>query len=285
MQLVALPTDERNRPRTQADYGEPYRSSYAESEKEYLSALAKSLSDYGKPGADPLAMPFDIGAANLTKNEMLRALGKGVATDIERLVKYQISDYGRPSLKELKGRIKSTANEIRSAPEGTFVPIDKLTVSDHPIGSHWNPNNKELVIEPRELSPKTLRHENAHAWQDLTGRPNELSNYKNERIVAESYGNTTAEGTIFDIIRRKFPHARSEADLATQHGYNPYELAAINEEYKPLGRNKTLNDYMDSLFESTNNALQEAHKRKSAVWYQSRRQFPRFDDAYSDVEY
>jgi hypothetical protein len=186
MQLVALPTDERSRPRTQADYGEPYSSSYAESEKEYLSALAKSLSDYGKPGADPLAMPIDIGVANITKPQLAFKMSN-IPEDIQNVLNdLDMVPYG--GFEKASAKIKGAANTmLKRVPTAVTDFIDDFkyrSVDDKVMqelmtgapSAGWHPLQRLISVSPASVlyrpksyvSPTHMTgHEIGHAAMQL----------------------------------------------------------------------------------------------------------------------
>jgi len=189
MQLVALPEDERSLPRTQADYGESYSPSYVESEKEYLSALAKSLSDYSKPGADPLAMPIDIGTGAITKANLAKAIAlpRQDALDyMQQAIGYS-SDYINSYIKRLHSAANSMLKRVPSAitdyvDEFRYAPITNKSVdliNNGVSSAAWVPSstrNNIIEVDPSALfklpnaaaSPLHVTgHELGHAGIDL----------------------------------------------------------------------------------------------------------------------
>src|SRR5574343_508254 len=81
---VAIPyLEDEGRNRTISSYGQEYSPVYVENMKRHLGEKLGEIRRYNRGETDPLEMPvgFDAGSgiAALTKNQMLKALGKGAA--------------------------------------------------------------------------------------------------------------------------------------------------------------------------------------------------------------
>lgn len=191
MQLVALPEDERSLPRTQADYGEPYSPSYVESEKEYLSALANSLRDYGKPGADPLAMPIDIGAGAITANQIVKKLSNPGRKYINEFRELHDALFAPPATeKQLRTAFKESGDEvaakIKGIPKSILDFVDDVKYMDnrdeyfpHMIddatNAYYKPKDRLIALSPYtaakistpESAAFELTHEATHAAANM----------------------------------------------------------------------------------------------------------------------
>jgi hypothetical protein len=206
--------------------------------------------------------------ANLTKNQMLRSLGKQASGLLKMRNKYGQRDVDNP-LVEFKGRVKSVAQEIRSAPEDVFEPVKVFKLTD--AGSNWTPVGNKISLNTQELNPRSLRHELTHAWDDTTPfvhEPQNIASYSRDYEVADKYAPKTLSEQ--RQLYNKFPHVRYARDLKGGHGFSPYELAAIDQEYIPLGAHSDIYDYMVSLRKSADNALVESIDRRRAARFVNR---------------
>lgn len=222
---------------------------------------------------DTLGMALGPGAIlNLTNNQMLKEIGKSAARILTNVRKYGVND-ALPDPRVFKERVKSIASEIRSAPEGMFDPVELAYFRD--IGSSWNTAYKRLLLDQKTARPRTLRHEIAHAWTDIDpdeifGRSAGIGPYSAEQQIGNRIAEMVSVPSVptwrpFYKLVDALPFVRKPTDLMTGHGYNPYELTAINQEYKPMAAYKDMAEYAADLKQSAADALEESVRRRNII--------------------